>query len=237
MPAQRLTQVTDMLHFLETVRDSMLSARRTSPTAQDFSLALSGTNIAPSELLSHLSLNLPQAITTPTIPPPPPSETPPPNFAPMLGSTLAGVIQTTHPYIPAHFPPLPSRHAWQSTAVFTEREKDPRKIRERATQEGILAEQALRKLTSANKPKALQDRMATQAEKKKEQLWQDTLADVLQDEGEQGEGEGLVEEASGGGIGDGKVKAAELLKAGGGMMVNHDRGHWRRGAPLRAVRS
>ncbi len=51
---------------------------------------------------------------------------------------------------------------------------------------------------------------------------------------------GLVDEAMGGSIGDGKVKAAELLKAGGGMMVNHDRGHWRRGAntnPSTAARS
>ena len=229
----------DMLHFLTNVRESMLSARRTQPIPQDFSIALAASNIAPSFLKPHLELDISSSISAPTIPAPAPAEPDPPKLSSMLGNDLVGKTEITHAYIPSHFPSLPSRHAWQSTPVFTERERDARKIRERATQEGMLAEQALRRLTSANKPRTRGEK--TVLERTREQLWQDTLADVLGEEG--GEIDPTADLALDN-FGDEKSKqdqakvaeSVELLRSGGGMVVNHDRNHWRRSAPLRSVR-
>lgn len=234
-----LIQTADMLHFLSTVRESMLAARRTSPIPQDFAIALALSNLDPSSLRPHLDLDFPADLASPHISPPASAEQPPRNLVPMLGKDLAETTQQTHPHIPSHFPPLPSRHTWQSTAVFTEREKDPRKIRERATQEGILAEQALRKLTSANKPRSMrQGKTASKADKMKEQLWQDTLAEILKDEGgtQDADANMRLDDAADG-LGGERSKTADMLKVGGGMVVNHDRAHWRQGAPARAVRS
>ena len=48
-------------------------------------------------------------------------------------------------------PPLPSAHTYKDTAVFPQRETDTRRIRELATEEGKLGEQALRRLAGAVK--------------------------------------------------------------------------------------
>lgn len=222
----------DMLHFLSAAHESMVAARRTSPLPQDFNVALALADLQPSSLKPHLHLDLPESIVQPHIPPPAPAEAPPPNLAPMLGIDLADTQHRSHPYIPSHFPALPSRHAWQSTSVFTEREKDPRKIRERATQEGILAEQALRKLTAANKPRVKTAQTVTEVDRRKERVWQDMLSDVLG-------GDGMLLQDSGVDVGAGedKMKTGDLMRAGAGMVVNHDRGHWRRSAPARAMKS
>jgi len=54
-------------------------------------------------------------------------------------------------YIPSHLPPFPSQHTYKDTPVFPDREVDPRRIRELATEEGKLGEEALRKLAGAVK--------------------------------------------------------------------------------------
>ena len=46
-------------------------------------------------------------------------------------------------YIPYHLPPLPSKHTYLTSPIFT---REPRVIREMATQEAMLAENALRKI-------------------------------------------------------------------------------------------
>lgn len=209
----------------------MNSSRRIYPTQVDFETAFTNLGIEPSSLEPHLELSLPEPITSTRLPRPDPPPPAPVNLAPMLGSELAGLQQRVQqPYIPQHFPALPSRHAWQSTAVFTEREKDARKIRERATQEGILAEQALRKLTASNKPR-IRSGGAREEDLKREKVWQDTLGSLLE-EGGNGEGDSAFggSFATQGTREDGQT--AETLRTGGGMLVNHDRGHWRRGAPM-----
>jgi len=219
---QGLTTTVVMINFLSTVTDSMTSSRRTTAIPQDFILALSEAGISSHHLESHLELPLPSSISNPPIPSPPPAEPPPQDLAPMLGPELAKPQSSQHAYIPAHFPPLPSRHAWQSTDDFTEREKSPRRIRERATDEGVMAEQALRKLTSANKTRS----RAQFKDKGKDQLWQDTVSDILADEPAQ---PNTVASVSFDTAADDKVSTADLMRSGGGLLVNHDRGHWRRG--------
>ncbi|KAJ9625753.1 hypothetical protein H2203_004515 [Taxawa tesnikishii (nom. ined.)] len=173
-----------MLHLLLVVKDAMASARRTQVTREDFDIAFAAMDISTSSLQPHVDLKFPSPLAHTRIPPPRPAEPPPPDLAPMLGPQLAGLQQRVQqPYIPHHFPPLPSRHTWQNTPVFTEREKDPRKIRERATEEGILAEQALRKLTAANRSRSRIGKGSSAKDKKKEQLWQETMGELLNEEG------------------------------------------------------
>ncbi|TIA07268.1 hypothetical protein D6C80_09884, partial [Aureobasidium pullulans] len=217
-----------MMNFLTTVKHSMTTSRRTTAIPQDFILALAEAGLESHHLEPHLQLRLPNDISNPIIPPPRPSEAPPPNLAPMLGQELATPATQQYGYIPSHFPPLPSRHAWQGTAVLTEREQDPRRIRERATDEGVQAEHALRKLTAANKARSRQ----APVDKAKDKLWQDTISDLLDDEDKvptQKDADGDLRLEGCMDSGERVSSTADLIREGGGLMVNHDRNHWRRG--------
>lgn len=230
-----------MLNFLAAVRESMTSGRRTSTVPQDFNIALALSQLAPSDFSSHLDLDVPPALSCPPIAAPLPAEAAPPNLAPMLGPELVVSNKSAHPYIPAHFPALPSKHAWLSTPTFTAREHDPRKIRERATQEGILAESALRRLTTAKKAQSIRKGNTSQAEKNRDQLWKDALADILGDSMPESQ-----KDSDGDIIFDGLDKvdqkdeastSKDLLLSGNSMLVNHDQSHWRRDAGLGGIRT
>jgi hypothetical protein len=105
------------------------------------------------------------------LPSPPPEEKDPFNEflgMPVLDSHLSGEddrVRST--YIPAHFPQFPSKHTYRYTPVFTEREVDPRKIREHATEDGRQGEEALRKLARA----AFKDTHTGGASKGEKGLW------------------------------------------------------------------
>ncbi|OCL10775.1 hypothetical protein AOQ84DRAFT_288561 [Glonium stellatum] len=221
-----------MLHFLSLVKQSMSSSRRTQSIPQDFIHALVHMGIKPSSLIQHLDLPTLPLITQPPIPPPPPAEPPPPDLEGLLGPELSGAKdKAERNYIPSHFPNFPSKHTWQETPVYTEREKDPRKIRERATEEGILAEQALRKLMAASKS-GLQKRGGTRdkqsGQQKSEQMWAETMATVQQDE-QASLTRDMDIDFGYDGAADGKKTAAEE-QLEGGVLVNYDRRYWRKAA-------
>jgi hypothetical protein len=120
------------------------------------------------------------------LPTPPPEEPDPKVDFPFLGPDLSG---TAHrgalSYIPKHFPTFPSRHTYRETDVFTRREIDPRKVREQATEEGRLGEEALRKLTRAAKDnrtpmqKGTEKRLWGRSEENMETMFDKTLKAVL----------------------------------------------------------
>ncbi|KAL8707739.1 MAG: hypothetical protein Q9220_007259 [cf. Caloplaca sp. 1 TL-2023] len=102
----------------------------------------------------------------------------------------------SRPYIPQRLPILPGRHTYKATADYPVREEDARKVRERATEEGRLGEEALRRLVSAGtvdqtKPPS-SGRHATSLCSKRHELWKATMqatssmqpAEDLQDTGE-----------------------------------------------------
>ncbi|KAL8889806.1 MAG: hypothetical protein Q9192_005962 [Flavoplaca navasiana] len=97
-----------------------------------------------------------------------------------LGPELNGTSdQESRSYIPHHFPSLPSKHTYQATAEYPSREEDPRKIRERAAEEGRLAEEALRRLISAkssDRPPSLRDgRRSKSIREQRDDLWKETM--------------------------------------------------------------
>ena len=149
-------------------RISMLSARRTAPIPTDFESAMRRLDLPwPADQLKPFA-------TQPTINPPL-LPTPPPEDEFHRESQLPTSLLELSPdgnadkrkdhYIPSHLPPFPSQHTYKDTPVFPIREIDPRRIRELATEEGKLGEEALRKLAGAVKaentisaePKSRQD--------------------------------------------------------------------------------
>ncbi|KAK4539645.1 hypothetical protein LTR36_010471 [Oleoguttula mirabilis] len=220
-----------MLHFAQNVRSSMQGGRRVRPTAPDFSMALSlMPNTSTASLLKpQLGLQVPESISYPSIPEP--------ELADDQAADLSGLLQplsTLRPptYIPKHFPPLPPKHTWMETPVYIEREKDARKMRELMTQEGMLAEQALRKLATAAKASALNaERKKSHAlsgpgkarNGKKLERRDDGFADVLKDIGGQDDAMGME------GANDAIAQDGIDVLMPEGVAVNYDMGHWRHG--------
>lgn len=144
----------------------MLSSRRIQPIPQDFEHALTRYHLSPDDLLPYLK-SPPTVEPTPTLLLSPPPKEDAFKAIPFLGPQLSGEDDRARSaYIPKHFPEFPSKHTYRYTPVFTEREADPRKIRERATEDGRYGEEALRKLARA----AFQDNQLGSAGREKK-LW------------------------------------------------------------------
>ena len=130
----------------------MHAARRTAPIASDFESAFQAAQVpTPEDQLPPRSTRKPPSPLS-LLPTPPPDdffnthELPESMLEPDLNPKEEG---RRDPHIPSTFPAFPSQHTFRDTVVLPPREKDPRRIRELATQEGRLGEQALRKLAGA----------------------------------------------------------------------------------------
>jgi transcription initiation factor TFIID subunit 8 len=146
----QLIVIPDMIHQLSTIATSMTSCRRSQPTPQDFAFALRKENLPLSSLEPHLQLLIPPSISQQSLPTPPPEDPPDMPLSPVLGPALCGTLDKQKtPHVPTHFPSYPSKHTYKATPEFTKREEEPRKVRERATEEARLGEEALRKLLRA----------------------------------------------------------------------------------------
>lgn len=178
-----------MNNFLAQVHKSMTSARRTDTVPHDWIYALNASGLRGSAPLEpHLDTgDIPPTLLQPYFHPPAPPEASPPDTESLLGPELSGKAdKETRAYIPKHFPPFPSKHTYKATPVFTEREHDPRKIREKATEEGVLSEQSLRKLMAAKKA-GIQKQSAGKRKRSKrmqesDKLWQEAMASLVEDE-------------------------------------------------------
>ncbi|KAF1924589.1 uncharacterized protein M421DRAFT_424723 [Didymella exigua CBS 183.55] len=180
-----------MTKFLANVRMSMTSARRTETVAHDWIYALGNAGLAGSGLLEQRmdTGEVPKSLLQPHFDPPAPPEPQPISTDSLLGPELSGrTDKEARAYIPKHFPPFPSKNTYKATPVFTSRENDPRKIREKATEEGILAEQSLRKLMAAQKA-GIQKQTAGKRKRstrmrESDRLWQEAMTDLLHEEKE-----------------------------------------------------
>lgn len=239
----------DMIRFLSTARAYANAAHRSQAIPQDFVAALAEANITSSSLLPLLTAPLPPSVVQPTLAVPP-QEIPPPQPAEgLLGEALSGHnVVSKRRYIPAHIPDLPSRHTWQYTESLQKSETDPRKVREDATAEGILAEKALRELAVKQREtahrKAMRDRHISKRQKDQE-MWEQTVKGVEQldeeerlREEERARREGNEIESSdtnwGLMIDDATNTAKTSLEYGAGTVVNFERQYWRRGSQTKA---
>jgi transcription initiation factor TFIID subunit 8 len=178
-----------MINFLTQVRKSMLNARRTDTVAHDWIYALSSVGLQSSASLErHLDIgDIPPSLLQPHLAPPVPPEPSPPDTESLLGTELSGKAdKETRLYIPPHFPSFPSKHTYKATPVYTNRENDPRMIREKATEEGIFAEQSLRKLMAAQKAGVQKQHVGKRKRsirmRHSDKLWLDAMQDLLREE-------------------------------------------------------
>lgn len=145
----RLRVQTDYLQMLHTVQLFAHAQRRTRPTVLDFQDMLTHSHISLLSLedeLNRTPSNTHTFIPLPPGPPPPPE----PDLSLLLGPELEGGEKDKKKYVYDHLPPFPSKHTYMETPVFTQRPTEPRMIRERATEEARLAENALRKLLAVS---------------------------------------------------------------------------------------
>ncbi|KAL4928214.1 uncharacterized protein BDV17DRAFT_282192 [Aspergillus undulatus] len=139
-----------LLRLASYVRASMLSSRRLQPIPHDFEYALKRHSLPVDSLVPYLQTPRKVEPIPTQLPSPPPEEDDDFKILPSLEPELDGEDDRARSsYIPKHFPGFPSKHTYRHTPVFTERERDPRKIRERATDDGRHGEEALRKLARA----------------------------------------------------------------------------------------
>ena len=223
-----------MVSFLASVRQSVLSSRRTQVIPQDYLQALHEHHLTLSALILHLD------------PPVLPEKSQPPltaeiaeidgqsvffpTFKPILDEKPAG---QSNAYIPNHFPTLPGSHTYKATEDSTKRETDPRKIRERATEEGRLGEEALRRLVGTGSQLGDSDSIATKRKaedlrKRRNELWRKTMDAVARETGPM---PGLARDISG--------DAMETLSNSPFALperqrltsaVNAEKSYWRKGA-------
>ena len=130
----------------------MLAARRTAPIATDFESAFQAAQVPTPEdqLPPRITPKPPPPLSL--LPTPPPDEFFSTNDLPesILGANLNPKAEKRRdPHIPSNFPAFPSQHTFRDTPVLPPRERDHRRLREFATEEGRLGEQALRKLAGA----------------------------------------------------------------------------------------
>lgn len=142
----------DAEHFLSCITESMLSSRRARPIPFDYEYALRRHGLTDRLLRPHLKPPVPRSQTQLTFEQPEPEVKEVEVLPELLGQELSGVSdKLTKPYIPKQFPAFPSKHTYKATGVIPEREIDPRKVRERATEAARHGEEALRRLVSVEK--------------------------------------------------------------------------------------
>ena len=227
--------ISDMAQYLADVRQSMLSCRRTQAIPQDFLQSLHTHQLSLRSLLLHLDppvnpLRTQIPLQTDAI------EDNDEQHLRFLGPLLnAGPDDEVRTYVPKHFPELPSKHTYKTTPEYPKYEQDPRKVREKATEEGRLGEEALRRLVSAGAGKLAQepqqDRQARSARATSDQLWMETMKAVTQ---EVPDGMDLDM-----GTGKGKQKEGDLPPMSSlgygrlGSVVNAEKRYWRQPASQR----
>ncbi|KAL8897872.1 MAG: hypothetical protein Q9207_006984 [Kuettlingeria erythrocarpa] len=224
--------VQEYIHrFAADVRQSMLSCRRTEAIAPDFLQALHTHQLSLRALIPHLHHPVPKRRARVVLPHQAPEEVEQCDHH-LLGATLNDAPpELKQCKLPHKLPPLPSKHTYQATLDIPEREEDPRKIRERATEEGRLGEEALRRLMSARATDRPSSARAGQGAKslraKRDELWKDTMQAVstqyLLEQSRNADSMDLDLSTHETGSGYGRITSA----------VNADRKFWRKPAQAR----
>ncbi|KAI9763699.1 MAG: hypothetical protein M1840_009172 [Geoglossum simile] len=229
-----------MIHQLSTIATSMISCRRSQPTPQDFAFALWKENLSLLSLEPHLQSSIAPSISQQSLPTPPPEDPPNMPLSPILGPVLCSTLDKQRtPHVPTHFPSYPSKHTYKATPEFTKREEDPRKVRERATEEARLGEEALRKLLGAASGGRCADGSAGPSNTKRKQrdrVWEQTVQALMT-------GNGISSLSNGdSGIGAPDVSIANknstaMFPPEFGVVVNSEKGYWRKNSAAAHNRS
>ena len=174
-----------MAHFLSIVRQSMLASRRIQPIPQDFELSLASHQLTLQSLLVHLDPPVPPEKCQPTLD----AETARSEDDSRQLQLISKMLNESSSkprldYIPSNLPSLPSQHTYKAGSVFNQREHDPKRVRELATEEGRLGEEALRRLVglaSSSQPesqpfvKASEQSLVMRTRAHSTEVWKETM--------------------------------------------------------------
>ncbi|KFY27538.1 hypothetical protein V493_03434 [Pseudogymnoascus sp. VKM F-4281 (FW-2241)] len=169
--------------FLSYVTESMHSCRRAQPIPLDYEYALRRHGLTDSLLRPHLKPPVPRSKTQLVFEAAEPEIQDVQVIPELLGKELSGAVdKLTKPFIPKQFPAFPSKHTYKATEVMPDRETDPRRIREKATEASRHGEEALRRLVGVGKVgdqkgvrKALRK---SPARKHRHELWDLAMQDL-----------------------------------------------------------
>ncbi|KAI9758946.1 MAG: cross-pathway control WD-repeat protein cpc2 [Chaenotheca gracillima] len=169
-----------LIHLTSSVTRSMLSSRRTQPLPQDFNHALKNEALTCSSLLPYLQMKPQPSANSPLLEALPFQDASniPPDALPGVNLKITK-HEEARSFVPRHLPPFPGEHTYKATPGFTDRERDPRRIRERATEEGRLGEEALRRLVAAGggvgRKGVAKGRESEGRRRKEANAWQSTM--------------------------------------------------------------
>ena len=228
-----------MAHFLASVQKSMLSCRRIQAIPQDFLYALNAHRLTLRSLLPHLDPPISLNKTQPPLAAQPALDFENQERDRLLTKLLNDTTQQRLPNL-QHFPSLPSKHTYQFESIYTLRETDPRRIRERATEEGRLGEGALRKLVRVHTVESPSKLSGPQTGKvsvrdQGRALWKATMEAVLEAESEDSLSRATQLDLGEMDLdipGSGHTTASSYF----GSPVNAERRYWRKGAVQRTWR-
>ena len=223
-----------MVNFVASVRKSMLSSRRTQTIPQDYLQALYEHHLTLSSLIRHLDPPVSPEKSQPLLASEPTPEAGQivffPSFKPIWDSKPNSQSSA---YIPRHFPTLPGEHTFRKTWDAVNREKDPRKIRERATEESRLGEEALRRLVGTGSQQWEKDggpkrQSAADLRKRRKELWESTMDALAEETGgvpdsSHDTNSGIMDNIS-------TFPSASPKKQRPASAVNAEKAYWRRGA-------
>ena len=171
--------ILDMYRFAADVRQCMLSSRRTQATPEDFLQTLHRHQLSLRALLPHLRPPVPPRRTRILLPYEATKEEGEYDHRFVGANPDDSAVERRISSMPLQLPTFPSQHTYKSTAEYPTREEDPRKIRERATEESRLGEQALRRLVSArsaDKPSFVRPGQRIKSVRtQRDDLWKETM--------------------------------------------------------------
>ena len=176
LPDKRVL-ISVLSHFLGYVKASMATSRRLQPIPRDFEFALTQHRFTCRSLLPHLdppiapeqcSLSLYSELA---------AHNKDEELMALFHATLHDYTQPKLSYAPRGLPLLPSQHTYKATLSYIPRERDPKKIRELATEEARMGEEALRRLvTGTSQSKSNRgERLLLTSRQKQRKLWQQTM--------------------------------------------------------------
>ncbi|KAI4106401.1 MAG: hypothetical protein L6R37_002199 [Teloschistes peruensis] len=225
-----------MRSLMADMRKSMLSSRRTQATAQDFLQALHTHQLSLRALLPHLRPPISTRSARVTLPHELPEKDEQYSHE-FLGARFNGaLLEKGKPYIPRNFPVLPSRHTYKATAEYPVREEDPRKVREQATGEGRLGEEALRRLVSARAvdrpPSVPTGRRVKSVRERRDEMWKETMQAMssihASGKSHMGDNMDLDEPGQRNDLSDASRSEYDRVSSA----VNADKRYWRKPAPF-----
>ena len=223
-----------MAHYLTDVRQSMLSSRRSQAVPQDFLQALHSHQLSLRSFIPHLDPPIPPSRSQYALQIDDHTEDEWPKDLNMLGPLLNdGASESRTKFIPKHFPLLPSMHTHQATAQFPAREHDARKVREQATEEGRMGEEALRKLVGSASAhlaaRVLEKGKRLTAKEKRNKLWLETMEAVVPaDVPTPTQDSGVALSTSDDKEQEGVLPVKLALYGNVGSVVNADKRYWRK---------